>query len=346
MAIKQYETLISILNRSLYFFENPDDFSKCNSITVFDAQKLICGKTITNFKNKTNNNSKKIFQNLTSNNQQKRLKYVSRVATNANSLNICTLLRIINPVLDPILKWLETNNPEIDSMADIFKILKHLKFKLTFKKIYETLKEFNLNLNNRNIGQFGIALQILNSFLFYSNIFDNIIDYYYLRSKLFIKTNLYLNGLGIEDKLLYGNINKTEYNVFDILFSIYKNIYLRNNKLEHISSEFVSEPYLNTNLFFEGNPLKFDTNLININSKLIPIISESTIDQMNKDSIQLQSLYNIQFLEHVNELIKTSQSKTKSQSIESQNGGYIVNEHRKSHRKSHRKLHITKKNKY
>ena len=260
MAMKQYETMISILNRSLYSLKdnlegNDDKFKNCDAIKVYLAKSSTCKKSYNHFKKRSDKSSQNTIKLLES--IQPQLTKISKNATNGDSLNICYILRTL-PILDIIIKWLEeNNNPETDSMQKIFE---ELTTKIhNINNIIDIF--FNLQIKNfkdKNMGILGIAIQILISYIYYYTVISNITTYKnyndisYKFNKLFKNTNLYLNNLNINNQLLFTLFYKYEIHI------IFLNIYLMDNMIEGIY-QFVVEDIIgsnhNVNFFLQRNPI-------------------------------------------------------------------------------------------
>jgi mRNA-degrading endonuclease YafQ of YafQ-DinJ toxin-antitoxin module len=299
MAMKQYETLISILNRSVYFLRQNNEneleedykgFYNCNAIIDFDKQSSKCAKSIYVYKSKFNNVSKQKYNLLKK--LQPKLKEVSRIATNANSYTQCENLRIYYKYFEPIINWLNQNNPETAKMDSIFNELDNLN--IDNNVLEDILWHYEIKQSDSLL---YIVIKILYSYYIFRNINKNY-DF-----KLYAYSDLYLNGLKIDYVLLYKLIEKN-------ILEIFKNIYLRNNNItvifQYIIDKLVEIIKSNSDepaIYFEGNPFNFSikevtpiVGLFRFSSKKIKCITSEYFNS-NKDDIPL--LFRI----HIAELI-------------------------------------------
>jgi hypothetical protein len=320
--LKNYETLLNILNKSVYFLkdnngilsEDDEGYKKCDYITSIGNNSL-CIKSIDIYHIKNNKNSiplKKLEQT------QLYLNSLSKKFGNANSSTIKTFLRMpVAQLLNPIIEWLCSHNPKNDSMRELFAKITTYSVKIKNRNNNnETTIEIDMisyeniinllgkeKFTSRNLGALGTAIEILNSYVVYKNIIKQ-------NNKYFEGSTLYLNGLNIGLEDLVKNPCLVS------CYRFYKNIYLRNNMISGIFC-YVADIINDNNIYLDGNPIElYDTEnvmktldiklpLIDINFLLVYFIPENL-------KIEL-SMY-----------VKIDPSTTLNSSKVSQFGGYLL----------------------
>ena len=318
IIMKQYETFIRILNKSVFFFkQNPDGnfeednegFKDCDKIVIFDAFKSECVKPIRYYSQMTSPNDKKIYKMLLS--HIPTLTGFSKTYSNSNSVSRSEFIRLLSgsKVINKIIAWLQdcNNDPATVSLNTLFteliSLLNNPNPALQYAEEYQIrviLRIRNFKLFNTETKIFKIVIDILVSFIVYILLIDsNVLDKDAITQQLmeflsvYDDINLYLNGLNLTlENLARIHINPKIKKAM-IPFDYFKNnIFLRNNSLTGIPVFLICEL---TKVFFKkeinvrvyeykhldltGNPLSFTQENIVIDGYPIQLITEKFMNK-------------------------------------------------------------------
>lgn len=319
IIMKQYETFIRILNKSVFFLkinpdgvnyeEDNDGFIDCDKIVIFDAFKSGCIKPLKYLRNastaKTVNNIDMLNTLLR---YEPELYKLSKAFSNANSESKNSLIRILNGsnVIKIISEWLKQcdNDPSIVSLNTLYTelISKVVDDENERKQLQIIIRDLLImSLFSENL---KLLFDILISFIIYlkligNNVLDNItpgILLIYLFK--YPNNNLYLNGLELSTENI-ANFNQTAY----IISKLTNNIFMRDNLLTGIPVSLIGKLEQNDTgnytlithkykkLDLSGNPIDFTTESIKINNVDIPLVSEDFLignyDVLDTDNPEL-----------------------------------------------------------
>jgi hypothetical protein len=299
VKLKQYETFIKILNKSVYFYNNRDAYDSCDRFTYFIKQSLQKNSTVDiYFKHKLekaqNPSTQQRIQryiDALDRFQPKRV-FLTTQHSNANSQTTDTLQRLIPKLLPELFIYINdplfSYNAENKSLKTLFNtfMLKDIHIFFNYlQHVNEIMMKRNDNLKTKYIMSFNLII----SYIIYKfiendkdqNNIDNInkifeiIEQY---SQLF-QINIYLTGLDITseklkiffDKYINDNTNTDNKSV---KFN-FTNLFLKYNNIQYLYKNFLFFKNINDELIIHNCKLNLYNNPVNIDN---PNLSGSGIE--------------------------------------------------------------------
>ena len=328
---------------------NEIEYNNCDKITDFNPKdKYHCYKRI-DFHKAYNRRPESIkYVRDHKQILQPKLNNISKNLTQANSSSARLQMRILptlieylqtNSIINKIHVWLCSNNPCFASMKDLFDQLNKIIFTDTFTidDVDIIMIFFKLNTYTNPLEEYEMLIpirDILQSYLLYTKIIgklyntDNILtnslltllEFHIINSNEIefnynnysTDCNIYLNGLDLTVRDIYNELKEIMDDTIKIVFFITRitgNIYLRDNKLVGIPSEFILFNYQRDhkgqkniikricsykNFDITGNPIDFSL-------KTSDDIHLASIDFFKKTWMEIEN-YNPAFMTKIYEL--------------------------------------------